>query len=310
MRILILRPGAIGDTLLTLPILQYLHRAYHDPHITFVGNAHVLPLIQAFGLADTVSDYEETQWGHFLLPLSSDRDDRTARLQAVTQDTDMAIFWLRDPDNVLRVNAEILGIKHVFIAPGRPGPDEHEHITRYLLRTLGEQGPQGALWSIPAAYAWQREPVSPGQPRALAIHPGSGGARKCWPIEYFAELIQQLWQRQVPIQILGGPADHERLVTLRSHLPPAPSPSMLRMLVDVPLLQLAQQLQQSRGYIGNDAGITHLAALLGIPTLALFGPSDPIVWHPLGPAVTIIYEPRLEHLSVTRVLSYMQAWLN
>jgi ADP-heptose:LPS heptosyltransferase len=77
---------------------------------------------------------------------------------------------------------------------------------------------------------------------------------------------------------------------------------MLNLLLDAPLLEVAQQLQQCKCYLGNDSGITHLAAMLGIPTIALFGPTDPAIWQPPGPSVEVIYNPVLEQLPVEMVL--------
>ncbi len=105
---------------------------------------------------------------------------------------------------------------------------------------------------------------------AIAIHPGSGGARKCWPVECFAEVIKRLWQRDYAVLLLAGPADSARLHAIQQLLPSPPSSDLFTILENAPLLQVAQQLSSCACYLGNDSGITHLAALLGLPTLALF----------------------------------------
>jgi ADP-heptose:LPS heptosyltransferase len=136
----------------------------------------------------------------------------------------------------------------------------------------------------------------------VAIHPGSGGAQKCWPISSFAAIIKYLWQQSYPVLLLAGPADHKRVAELHKLLPSPPQAYMLHRLIDAPLLEVAQYLQQCRCYLGNDSGITHLAAMLGIPTIALFGPSDPAVWRPPGPSVDVIYKPMLAQLPVEIVI--------
>jgi ADP-heptose:LPS heptosyltransferase len=138
---------------------------------------------------------------------------------------------------------------------------------------------------------------------SVVLHPGSGGTRKCWPLERFVEVVYHLWQRQRTVLILAGPAEEERLVRLRSLLHAYPLPGQCEYLIDVPLLTVAQRLQLCQCYIGNDSGLTHLAAMLGLPTLALFGPSNPITWHPPGPSVTVLHEPVLEELSVEAVIA-------
>jgi ADP-heptose:LPS heptosyltransferase len=77
---------------------------------------------------------------------------------------------------------------------------------------------------------------------------------------------------------------------------------MLNVLIDAPLVTVAEHIQRCKCYLGNDSGITHLAAMLSVPTIALFGPSDPAIWHPVGPDVEVIYEPVLEKLSVNMVI--------
>ena len=84
---------------------------------------------------------------------------------------------------------------------------------------------------------------------------------------------------------------------------------MLTTLLDAPLLEVAWHLQHCDAYLGNDSGITHLAVLLGVPTVALFGPSDPVVWQPQGRAVSVLYEPTLEDIQVERVLRALDDFL-
>ncbi|MBO0779867.1 MAG: glycosyltransferase family 9 protein, partial [Ktedonobacteraceae bacterium] len=108
---------------------------------------------------------------------------------------------------------------------------------------------------------------------------------------------------------LGGPADHERLDWLQRELSPLPHASLLSVLNTVPLLELAHHLCQCDGYLGNDSGITHLAALLGLPTLALFGPSDPVTWRPLGCSVSVLSSPELGNLAVDVVVPKLESLL-
>jgi ADP-heptose:LPS heptosyltransferase len=77
---------------------------------------------------------------------------------------------------------------------------------------------------------------------------------------------------------------------------------------DLTLTEVSQRLRFSRAYIGNDSGITHLAAYLGVPTIALFGPTNPRVWGPIGRRTRILWKTRLEDVSVNEVLQILQ-WL-
>jgi ADP-heptose:LPS heptosyltransferase len=225
------------------------------------------------------------------MPLTSRHQPQLyARLQHI----DRAICWLTDPDDLVKQNLLAAGIPIISVVTGRPTVPMP--IVSYLAQSIGE--PTEAIsWRVPAAYAWQKEQASEQSPRAIAIHPGSGGQKKCWPISHFATIITELWQHHIPVILLAGPADYERISALRNLLPSPPAATLLQIIQDAPLLAIAQTLRHCQSYLGNDAGITHLAALLGIPTLVLFGPSDPLIWKPIGPTVTVLKTPNLDTLA-------------
>ena len=284
MNILVIRPGAIGDALLSFPTLHLLRARYAAKSLTFVSNASVLPLTQAWKLANEVADFEETRWSE----LFSTAGIRNAELRALLAATDMAICWLGDPDHRVETNLHEAGVKKIIIAPGRPPENSFAHVAEYLASTV----------NIPAQQVRQWHPALSGAlevSRTIAIHPGSGSERKNWPIASYAEIIKSLWQEQYEVLLLAGPVEEQKLAYLQRHL--SPPKGLYRTLVNAPLLEIAQQLRQCQGYLGNDSGITHLAAMLGIPTIAIFGPgSRTSNWEPLGKHVTVIQQPDLNFL--------------
>ncbi len=303
MNIVIIRPGAIGDTLLTFPLLRALRAKYPGVHITFAGNAAVLPLALKASLVDDASDFQSLQWSE----LFSSTGIHTPSLRTLLHQTDLAIAWLRDPHHLVERNLREAGAGQIIIAPGQPPHGERIHITEYLAQTIGIEAMPGAL-NIPrdGNHLWDIGRDA-GHTR-IAIHPGSGGKHKCWPVERFAGVIEQLWHKRWSTLVLFGSADGEQLAFLRQRLVP-PAPEMLTMLVDAPLIEVARHLTHCQCYLGNDSGITHLAAMLGLPTIALFGPSDPVVWHPVGPdsrLIKVIQEPELASLPVDTVLTQIR----
>ena len=112
----------------------------------------------------------------------------------------------------------------------------------------------------------------PQGPREFAvIHPFSGSPRKNWPFEKFRALAAKIEQR-MPVQWLSGDED-----------PPLPGAVRIADLYD-----LACWLATARVYVGNDSGVTHLAAAVKTPVLALFGHTNPLVWAPRGPHVRVL----------------------
>jgi ADP-heptose:LPS heptosyltransferase len=126
-----------------------------------------------------------------------------------------------------------------------------------------------------------RIPCPRGAGDFVAIHPFSGSARKNWPLERFRELTSRL---KLPVRWCAGP--EEKLAGA--------------VRID-DLYELACWLAGARAYIGNDSGITHLAAAVGTPVVALFGPTNPAIWAPRGANVRIIARREMEEIEVEEV---------
>jgi ADP-heptose:LPS heptosyltransferase len=129
--------------------------------------------------------------------------------------------------------------------------------------------------------------LAPSRP-IVALHPGSGGRKKCWPVEGFICLAHYL-RKELGVQLLlvSGPADEEVTNHFLNHAGHPPEADNLP-LHNLPLPQLAAVLERCNLFVGNDSGVTHLAAATGTPTLSLFGPTDPAVWGPRGKGVRIL----------------------
>lgn len=146
-------------------------------------------------------------------------------------------------------------------------------------------------------------PVEPtGDPAGpLVIHPGSGGRDKCWSRDRFEQLIERCQKTHRPVRVIFGEAEASRWpqhVLQQWH-------DRYAAVGCGSLEQLVEQLMGASAYVGNDAGPTHLAAQLGLPTVALFGPTDPAVWSPRGPGVSVIApeEPQpMDWLQLEQVL--------
>jgi heptosyltransferase-2 len=138
----------------------------------------------------------------------------------------------------------------------------------------------------------------------ISLHPGSGSFRKNWPVEQFALLADRV-RSSMPAQPLFilGEADAAAARALPRLAPAVP------VLANRTLKEVASVLAASRGYVGNDSGITHLAAALGVPVVALFGPTDAAMWGPRGANVVILRgrEPTSEALAAIEPDAVLEA---
>lgn len=131
-------------------------------------------------------------------------------------------------------------------------------------------------------------------PSFLAVHPGSGSPAKNWPAERFARLAHAAAPRKW--LLVRGPADAVAAEALEE----LPGACVAR---DFPLRVLAAVLARAGAYVGNDSGISHLAAACGAPTVAIFGPTDPALWAPVGRRVEIVRRPTMDAIPVDAVAS-------
>jgi ADP-heptose:LPS heptosyltransferase len=123
------------------------------------------------------------------------------------------------------------------------------------------------------------------QSKAILLHPGSGSKKKVWPLERFLNLAKILQDRfDSKILIILGPAEGSEVEKVFEGLDPHTFIQAKRLS----LIQLASVMEGCKLFIGNDSGISHLASALGIPTIAIFGPTDPRVWSPRGEKVCVV----------------------
>jgi ADP-heptose:LPS heptosyltransferase len=117
----------------------------------------------------------------------------------------------------------------------------------------------------------------------LAIHPGSGDLKKNWSPMGFSHVANLARQEGLEALVIEGEADEEPVSALLELLDNRPP--VLRI---EDLQVVARILSQSTAYLGNDSGISHLAAAAGAPTVSLFGPTDPRTWAPQGQTVRVL----------------------
>jgi ADP-heptose:LPS heptosyltransferase len=262
-KLLVMHPGALGDLVVTFPILPALRKRFDS--LDLLCGAGQGALAVHLGIADQWFWGESARFaGLYRAPISD------PELSDFLKNYDgVLLFSLSEsPEAAIR---SVLG-RHVWRIPPRPPVDRRIHVADFIRMKMKNLGWTVALEPPAAARKTVDGPVY--------LHPGSGSPRKNWDLDGFLAVSVALRARGVPTKFLLGPAETALKAAVRDRGEDVAAPENL--------VALAKRLEGAAGLIGNDSGVGHLAAFLGVPTVAIFGPSDPVRWRPLGSRVAVV----------------------
>jgi heptosyltransferase III len=301
-KFLVIRGGAIGDFILTLPVLVAIKEMFPGSHVEVLGYPNVTQLAVEGGAADAARSIEARALASYFIG----KGEPDPSLKDYFASFHIVISYLYDPDCFFRANVMGCGEIQFVQGPHRPDEDESVHATDALLKPLEQLAIFGAdpvpRLDMPLVTPSDKDgPVAGGQVAQVAVHPGSGSEQKNWPIEKWHELLTRLDERTIgPILIIGGEADSARLKHLRSSLD---SPRFV-FLEHRPLTEVARRLKECRMFVGHDSGIGHLAAAIGVPGITLWGKTNETVWRPRSETFQVVKDPAgLSALSVDEVVA-------
>jgi len=296
-KILVVRGGALGDFILTLPVLAALRRRFPTHTLEILGYERIASLAVVGGLADRVSALESPALAGFFA-----RGGTWPQQEAeFFASFELIVSYTFDPEHIFQSNIARCGAARFLAGPHRPDEACQLHATTALLRPLeilgeSDADPQPRL-ALPG-------PAQAPAENRLAVHPGSGSVRKNWPEAKWAELLQRLaaetgWH----FLLIGGEAEGALCQRLAAALPN----HRVRLAQKLPLPELAQLMRFCAAFIGHDSGVTHLAAALGMPGLVLWGPSNETIWRPVSNQMRLLRDDRgLDSLPVETVFQEAQ----
>lgn len=266
-RILVIRGGAIGDFILTLPALAALRATFPETHIEVLGYPHIASLATLAGYTSEVRSIEAGPLAGFF----ARNGTLNPALSEYFAGFNIIVSYLYDPDTIFQDNVARVSKAQFIAAQHRPNEAEPIHATNVFLKPLQRL----AIFDTDPV---PRIPL-PGVSKsgALAVHPGSGSEKKCWPEERWKALLTKVVaETNWPILLVGGEAEQARLQRLSTIVPI----DRLKVADHLSLVELARHLAACRAFVGHDSGITHLAAAVDLAGLALWGETNPAIWRP------------------------------
>ncbi len=286
-KILIIHSGGIGDLLLALPAMRSFRQAFPHSVLELLGRPERLALVSHDLGATSIHSIDQTGMAYLYLEDSS----LPPRLSTFFGSFQAVLVFGKTGARVLADNLKRTGIERVIMIPSFPPENLRAHVSHYLSESLRNNGIgveiqvdslrlSGETRIFEQSFQMASD-LKEGE-RVLAIHPGSGSPGKNWAPENFAAVADWASLRS-RVLLIFGPADGGALRIMQILKKTKP------VIADqLSLIQLASVLKFCTAYVGNDSGITHLAAVLGIPTVAIFVATDPLVWGPVGARVKII----------------------
>jgi ADP-heptose:LPS heptosyltransferase len=307
----ILQPGAIGDCILTLPLVEFMKETVCRGGVDIIGRTEYTGILPGRSCVDAVRSMDSMEL-HRLFAGEREFEiaDGDPLMFAFAEYAWIATF-LGEPDSDFEQNliftancshsAEVmmLAMKPAADSTGSPQAGCGKHVTDFYKEQFIEQSGLSAAEQKTAVGMPLIRPtladLNKGKEilaehgvmptlKPVIIHPGSGGKHKCWHLENFLSLARMLASEGIEVVFLLGPVEQERFNSQAK----AKIGTVAKLLTNLSLADVLAVLSCAAGFIGNDSGITHLSAALGIRTVAVFGPTDPAVYGPVGPAVNIL----------------------
>jgi heptosyltransferase-2 len=321
-KILIIRGGAIGDFILTLPAIAAVRRQFPEAHLEVLGYPHIAQLAAAGGLVNRVQSIEARALAGFFARRGILAED----LAEYFSEFDIIVSYLYDPDDIFKTNIARCSTAQFVVGPYRPNEAEKVHAAKVYLRPLErfaifDADPMPRLTVGEAQNIIQTSAEKNGDSSAFAtlrrdkqdacptivLHPGSGSEKKNWPELRWADLLQHLvHSTDFKLLLVGGEAEGERLQRLAAALPL----TRTRVAQSLPLTDLARLIQAGAAFVGHDSGISHLAAALGLPGIVLWGNTAEEIWRPPQERVAILKHPGgIRMIAVEQVMGTLKGIL-
>lgn len=294
--ILVLHQGAIGDFVLTLSVVQAVRSLLADrqrsPYpVEVIASSAMARLVAGRSAVDVYVSPEQVG----LHTLFSEQGVLDERLAAMLTRSRWVLNFLGGTNDPIHRRLEAATQGHVISVETRPTETtltDETHITSQWSSAIRAQGldidePTPPHIRIAESREGTHSQAPCSKTPSVIVHPGSGGRDKCWPVENFIALAELL-QDNVDVHWMLGPAECEPVDERFDALHRRADAGLEMLIVESDLEEALTKIADAALYVGNDGGMTHAAAAIGVPTVAIFTATNPAVWRPLGDHVTVV----------------------
>lgn len=301
-RAVILQPGAMGDCILTLPLVKIMKEALDLGGADIIGHTEYIGILPERSCVDGVRSIDSAGLHRlFVEPSKFDLADRDPLIN-VFADYSWIVTFLGEADSNFEQNliftTNCSHSAEIITLPMKPPEGGTQHVAEFYIQQFAQHsGLTSKQAKVPAEDILIR--VTEGDrdcgielleqtgvdlsKRLVVIHPGSGGRKKCWHLGNYVNIAKELLSKELEALFLLGPAEVERLRPAEE----ARIHGTAKCVTHLSLTQVVGLLSCADAFIGNDSGVTQLAAGMGLRTFAMFGPTDPALYRPIGPALTV-----------------------
>ncbi|HSB51374.1 MAG TPA: glycosyltransferase family 9 protein, partial [Dissulfurispiraceae bacterium] len=294
--------GALGDLLLSFPAIAAISAGAGLTHLAARRDAALL--LKQAGYVDKESPVDSS----FYSSLYAGHPDRG--VEKFLGRFERAFIFTTIEDSTVAKNIR-RAVPHTRTILTIPPQNLKTHVVHYRLSQLRGSGPCAGIGGgsqrgrcdspgsleVPAVYKQRAVESLAGlgwdfAGPLIALHPGSGGRRKCWPFQSYSDLASRIMRQYDPfLMFLSGPAEESNLGLMVSNLVKDLGKRAIHVR-NKGLREVSALLSLCDLYVGNDSGISHLAALVNGRVIAVFGPTDPLLWRPVGERVTVVSPDR------------------
>jgi heptosyltransferase-3 len=303
----IVNPGALGDCILILPLAEYMIKTLGLSSVDIIGRSDFVDFCPGRTCIRSIRAIDTIQFHRFFVDEKDFSFEEKDPLTSVFAGYEWIVSFLGEAETDFEKNLVFTIYStqsaEISILPIFAGEENSCHIADFYIRKFIQENEfepveykfntsGTVITPVNTDLQWGRQllasvGINP-DAKTVIIQPGSGGKHKCWHLDNFCKIAADLTDNGYQPLFLLGPAEQERFSDSQKQKLNSAGKSIFSLNIK----QAMKLLSASHAYIGNDSGVSHLAGAIGKQTVAIFGPTDPNVYKPIGPKVaTVTVEP-------------------